>query len=81
MERLESFWNRLNAFRALCDLMGAFGRLGRLGRLGQAVQSYMYVWYVSKHRHNSRLHLFAFWERLEAPGWSVWKRLGMFECV
>ena len=31
MERLEVFWNRLNAFRELWDRIGAFGRLGRLG--------------------------------------------------
>ena len=29
LERLEMFWNCLNAFRALWDYMGAFGRLGR----------------------------------------------------
>ena len=33
LERLESFWNRLNAFRAFGDLMRAFGRLGRLGTI------------------------------------------------
>ena len=31
MEKLEASLNRLNAFRAIWDRMGAFGRVGRLG--------------------------------------------------
>ena len=33
LKQLEASWNRLNAFRACCDLMGAFGRPGRLGSI------------------------------------------------
>ena len=37
LDRLETFWNHLNAFRAFWDFMGAFGRRASLGRLAQAV--------------------------------------------
>ena len=46
-ERLEVFGKRLNAFRALCERIGAFGRLGRLGSIIPYVCMVWYVWYVS----------------------------------
>ena len=33
VERLETFWKPLIAFRAFWERMGAFSRLGRLGRI------------------------------------------------
>ena len=55
------------------------------GTGGWAAESHMYVWYVSKHRHNNILGVFgnvwgAFGNASERFG-SVWKRLGSFRCV
>ena len=58
------------------------------GWRGWAAESHMYVWYVSKHRHNNKVGVFvSVWELLGLSG-SVWgafgsvcERLGTFRSV
>ena len=47
VERFETLWKRLGAFRALRERMGAFGRLGRLGSIKPCgMVWYGTVWYI-----------------------------------
>ena len=69
VEQLEASWNRLNAFQAFWERMGAFSRLGRLAStVPYGIVWYGMVWYgmyVSKHKDRENLGTFrSVWERL-----------------